>query len=129
MNSNRPIHTKGNLYRLTLVLLMVLSIFSVSGSIGLSSYQPQKPTTELLLTAGQKSISCSGYYCSLKRNHKVATEYQLQKQQKYAVIRFNELFTIQFIHQSYKFLEIKPAIRHNHSSIRVTRLQYKPLPA
>lgn len=124
---NRSIHTKGSIYRLALML--VLSFFNVSGSIGLSSYQPQGVATELLLTKSQKSISQLGYCYSFRliRNVTPENNHQLQKQQQYAVIRFNDLFSTQFSHQYLKFLEIKPTILRKHSSIQAITLQYETL--
>jgi len=110
---------------------MVLSIFSVSGPIGLSSYQPQKAATELLLTAEQKSISSSGDYYGFRLNGNITPKYhhKLQKLQKQAAIRFNEQLIVRFNHQFRKFLDIKPAMLCLYSSVHVLKPQYEPLSA
>lgn len=126
----QSMHTKRKINRLTLGLLMLLSIFTALGSIGLSANQPQKVSTELPLTTGQKFISRSCDYYGFKfSSNNVTKTFQLQKQQKYALIRFNKLLLIQFNYQFRRFLEIKPGVLRNNSSLLVPKSQYEPLSA
>lgn len=127
MSSNQFTPAKGHIYRLTLALLMFLSIFSVSAPIGLSTFQPEKSSTELALSTRQQTVSHSAQYYSLNLNRHLAPPYvcQLKKQHKYAVLRFNELHIIRFEHQSLKFLGIKPIVQQLHSLTKVLKPWYE----
>lgn len=128
MSGNRPMHIKGKINRLTIVFLIILSIFSVSGFVGFSSCQPQKVATELLFTTRQKPISHIGYDDHFRLNCSIVPEsyYQLKQLQQQAVIRLNGLIAIQFNHQCCEFLKIKSGILHRLLLGDIQRLHYKP---
>jgi|GEM_PF-1377313 len=130
MNNNRLIHQKGRLYRLALALFVMLSIFSISGSVGLSSFQPQKTTTEFLWIGRERLFAAADQYrfkyvrCTLSRIH-----YHLQNHLNSALIRFNCLLNIRFSHQSSKFLTVKHSILRRYCSANWPNNKYEVLPA
>jgi len=131
MNNSRSTEIKGKLYRITLALLVMLSFFTVSGLTGLSSYLPQKASTELLFNKTRNAIPLTGYYYHVRINRDINPKYhyKLQQQEQYAVMIYNNQIIIRLNHLFCEFIKIKPAVLLQHCLGNLLKLQDETLTA
>lgn len=111
MTTSRSAHLKKQSFRFLLAFSLVLSLFSVSGSVGLSSSQPQKTSTEFLWTERQHTLSRSVAYSSKQAPAILSWSPNWTKliEQK-AILIHDEVLLARFNQLARQFKAIKPEI-------------------
>lgn len=99
------------MFRFLLAFSLVLSLFSVSGFVGLSSNHPQKTPTEFLWTERERTFSRSADYSCKQAPANLSGSFPcIRVIEHEALLRYNEAFLAKFNQLTHQFKAIKPEI-------------------
>lgn len=111
MNINQLKYRKAQVYRLLLTVSLILSLFSISGSVGISSVQLQKTTTEFLWTGKQDVASGRGWFSSTETSAQFSEDVGVARIiEQEILLTHNRITSVQFNHNAHQFKSIKPLI-------------------
>lgn len=111
MTISRLAYRKKQLFRFLLAFSLVLSLFSASGFVGLSSNHPQKTTTEFLWAERQHTFSVSTDYSCKQASASLSGSSLCIRVMEYgALLRYNQVFLAKFNQLTHQFKTIKPEI-------------------
>lgn len=111
MTISRSAHLKKQSFRFLLAFSLVLSLFSVSGSVGLSSNQPKKTSTEFLWAERQHTFTRSVAYSSKQAPAILPwSAYWNKVIEQEALLIYDEVLLARFNQLARQFKAIKPEI-------------------
>ncbi|WP_316792181.1 hypothetical protein [Pedobacter frigoris] len=109
-----------------IVFFLALSLFSVYGSAGLTSFQLQKTGTELLWPGSKQTVSSAKtFYDNLPKASIIACA-AVQEHQKGALLFYNRIVMVKFSWQTQQFEIIKASLLDNYHFLKSPASQVEP---
>jgi len=108
MGNERFKYTKDQVVRFLLAFSLVLSLFSVSGTVRVSSFQIQKYTTEFLWSKNYKDSSVgAGYYILAKSPVREVNDFQRKGYELGIRLMYDRIVNLKIGHLTSQFDNIK----------------------